>query len=225
MTEKLLDEKIKKQVKELFADLDQPVKILFFGSSKTNCEYCEETKSLISELVELDERFSLDVYDLENDIEIANKYNITKAPTTIIAAVKGNDIVNYGVQYAGIPAGHEFTSLVNSMLMVSKQDSGLSPQVREQLAKLDSPVNLKVFVTPTCPYCPRAVILAHQMAIESEFVVGEMVEAMEFPELSNQFAVSGVPHTVINDGNGEVVGAVPENHLLDEIKKSLSIAV
>ncbi len=225
MAEKLLDDNIKKQVKELFADLQHPVKILFFGSSKTNCEYCEETKGLISELVELDDRFSIDVYDLENDAEIAKQYQITKAPTTVIAAVKGDEIINYGVQYAGIPAGHEFTSLVNSMLMVSKQDSGLSPQVREQLAKLENPVNLKVFVTPTCPYCPRAVIVAHQMAIESKYVVGEMVEAMEFPELSNQFAVSGVPHTVINDGSGEVVGAVPENHLMDEINKSLSIAV
>jgi glutaredoxin-like protein len=111
------------------------------------------------------------------------------------------------------------------MLMVSKQDSGLAPSIREALAKVESPVNLKVFVTPTCPYCPRAVIVAHQMAIESQYVVGEMVEAMEFQELSNQFHVSGVPHTVINDGGGDVVGAVPEDHLMEEIQKVLAITV
>lgn len=225
MATKLLDDNIKKQVKELFADLENPVKVLFFGSGKENCEYCEETKGLLTEIVELDDRFSLEVYDLEENAELAEQYNVNKAPTTVIAAVKDGQIIDYGVQYAGIPAGHEFTSLVNSMLMVSKQDSGLAPAIREQLAALQSPVNLKVFVTPTCPYCPRAVIVAHQMAMESEFVTGEMVEAMEFPELSNQFHVSGVPHTVINDGQGDVVGAVPEANLMQEINKAVGIAV
>lgn len=225
MASKLLDENIIKQVKELFTDLDHPVKVLFFGSNKENCEYCEETKGLLSEIVAIDDRFSMETYDIETDADIAKQYNITKAPTTVIAAVKDDEIINYGVQYAGIPAGHEFTSLVNSMLMVSKQDSGLAPSIREALAKIESPVNLKVFVTPTCPYCPRAVIVAHQMAIESPYVVGEMVEAMEFQELSNQFHVSGVPHTVINDGGGDVVGAVPEDHLMEEIQKVLAITV
>jgi len=66
------------------------------------------------------------------------------------------------------------------------------------------------------------VYLAHQMAMESKFVTGEMVEAMEFPELSSQFNVSGVPHTIINNGSGEVVGAVPEARLMGEIEKALS---
>lgn len=225
MASKLLDENIIKQVKELFKDLENPVKVLFFGSDKENCEYCEETKGLLSEIIALDDRFSMETYDIESDAETAAQYNINKAPTTVIAAVKDGEVINYGVQYAGIPAGHEFTSLVNSMLMVSKQDSGLAPSIREALAKLESPVNLKVFVTPTCPYCPRAVIVAHQMAIESKYVVGEMVEAMEFQELSTKFNVSGVPHTVINEGGGDVVGAVPEEHLMEEIQKALSLTV
>ncbi len=223
MASKLLDENVIKQVKELFVDLNHPVKIIFFGSDKENCEYCQETQGLLSEIVALDERFSMEVYDIESDKEIAEQYQVDKVPTTLIAGVKDDQTINYGVQYAGIPAGHEFTSLVNSILMVSKQDSGLSPSIREALAKLEAPVNLKVFVTPTCPYCPRAVIVAHQMAIESPYMVGEMVEAMEFQELSNRFNVSGVPHTVINDGSGEVVGAVPEEHLMDEIQKALSL--
>ena len=84
---------------------------------------------------------------------------------------------------------------------------------------------MQVFVTPTCPYCPQAVILAHQMAMESEFVTGEMVEAMEFADLSNQFNVSGVPHTIINSGSGEVVGAVPESRLMNEIQKALKLEI
>ncbi len=48
-----------------------------------------------------------------------------------------------------------------------------------------------------------------------------MVEAMEFPMLSDQFGVSGVPHTVINAGMGDVVGAVPEAALLQKIQQAI----
>ena len=65
-------------------------------------------------------------------------------------------------------------------------------------------------------------MLAHQIAMESPFVQSEMVEAMEFQELSNRHGVSGVPQTTINDGAGTVVGAVPESNLVAEIQRALS---
>jgi predicted DsbA family dithiol-disulfide isomerase len=65
-------------------------------------------------------------------------------------------------------------------------------------------------------------VLAHQMALESPWVQAEMVEAIEFPDLSNRHHVSGVPQTTINDGAGAVVGAVPEEHLLAEILRSVN---
>ena len=64
-------------------------------------------------------------------------------------------------------------------------------------------------------------MLAHQMAMESPHVQAEMVEAMEFQELSNRHGVSGVPQTTINDGAGTVVGAVPESNLVAEIQRAL----
>ena len=59
------------------------------------------------------------------------------------------------------------------------------------------------------------------MAVESPLVQAEMVEAYEFPELSNQFNVNGVPHTTINAGAGTLVGAAPEEYLTAEILKAL----
>lgn len=49
----------------------------------------------------------------------------------------------------------------------------------------------------------------------------EMIEAMEFPELSDRNDVSGVPQTTINDGAGRLVGAAPESHLVAEIQRAL----
>jgi hypothetical protein len=60
------------------------------------------------------------------------------------------------------------------------------------------------------------------MAMESPMVEAEMIEAMEFPELSARHGVSGVPQTTINEGAGMVVGAVPEEYLIEEIQRALS---
>jgi hypothetical protein len=68
------------------------------------------------------------------------------------------------------------------------------------------------------------VVLAHQMALESELVIGEMIEATEFPDLAAKFNVNGVPHTVINAGVAEMIGAVPESYLVDKIKEALDKA-
>lgn len=225
MTTKLLDDQIKEQVREFFRELEAPVTLNFFGSEDNDCQYCLDTLALLEEIADLDEKISIKKMDIGKDYMAASKYNVEDAPAIVITTTKDGKEIDYGVRYLGIPAGHEFTSLINGIVMVSKQESGLSPAIRERLSKLEQPVNLKVFVTPTCPYCPRAVILAHQIAIESPYVSAEMVEAMEFAELSNQFGVSGVPHTVINMGAGEVVGAVPEDHLMGEIEKSMLITV
>lgn len=222
MASQLLDEKIKEQVTEFFAGLERPVKVLFFGSKQQNCEYCDETSGLLNEIAELNDLITVDEYDVEENSDIAKQYNIDKVPMTVIASMNENEITDYGIRLSGIPAGHEFTTLINDLVMVSKGDSGLSQPIKDKLASLSKPISLQVFVTPTCPYCPQAVILAHQMAMESKHVTGEMVEAMEFAELSNKFSVSGVPHTIINDGSGEVVGAVPEIKLMDEIEKVLA---
>jgi glutaredoxin-like protein len=213
----MLDENTKKQVIDVMAGLDQPVNLIFFSSKVNNCEYCSDTKNLLEEIAGLSEKISIQAFDLESEAPLARKYRIDKAPGFTIVGQLGNDEADYGIRYFGIPAGHEFTSLINDIILVSRRDSGLASPTREALAKLDKPVQLKVFVTPSCPYCPRAVVLAHQMALESPMIEAEMVEAMEFEELANKFNVSGVPHTIINDGKAEVVGAVPEEHLLQKI--------
>lgn len=218
----MLDDKIKSQIRDLFADLQHPVEILFFGSQeKSRCQYCEETKQLLEEVSGLSDLISLSVYDIDENAAMAGQYKVDGTPEFVLAGRDGDQILDYGIRFKGIPAGHEFTSLVNDLVMVSRRDSNLSEETRQFLSELTTPVHLQVFVTPTCPYCPRAVVLAHQFALESPMVEADMVEAMEFPELSDRFDVSGVPQTTINMGAGTVVGAAPEPQLVDEIRAAL----
>lgn len=145
---KILDEGITKQVQEVFKDLDKPVEVLFF-TSKDNCEYCEETQQLLEEVTSLSDKLSLTVKDLQEDAALAAEYRLDKAPAFAMLSKDGNTSTDYGIRFFGIPAGHEFTSLINDLLLVSKGDSGLSPQTRAYLAGLTEPVTLQVFVTPT----------------------------------------------------------------------------
>lgn len=148
MSEKLLSEDIVQQLKDVFNQLQSPVEVLFFGS-KNDCEYCEDTRQLVEELVAVSDKLNLQVHDMQEQAELARQYNVDKAPGLVLAVRDGDQIVDYGVRFAGIPSGHEFSSLVHDLVLVSSRDSGLSPQTRQFLGELKEPVLLQVYVTPT----------------------------------------------------------------------------
>ncbi len=144
----LLNEQVVQQILEVFQDLKEPVELLFFGSNQ-NCQYCDETRQLAEEVAEISDKVNLHVFDLDEDSNIAKSYNVDSAPYIIMAAKDGDGIQDLGVHFRGIPSGHEFTSFIQAILIVSSRDSGLSEQARTFIKALDKPINLQVFVTPT----------------------------------------------------------------------------
>lgn len=146
--EKLLNQQVVQQIGEAFAEVDHPVQILFFGSEE-NCEYCDQTQQLLSEVSEISDKVGLSIYDLKKDAAVAAQYKVDKAPAIVIASKDGDQIVDLGVQFSGIPAGYEFSSLISDIIIASKRDSGLSAATREFLKTLTQPLLLQVFVTPT----------------------------------------------------------------------------
>jgi glutaredoxin-like protein len=153
----LLSDSIITQVKEVFdAQLKQPVEVLFFGSEdEENCPYCADTRQLVSEVVALSDKLHLTAYDFDQDAQTAQTYHVDKVPSLVIAArgeegSPGRDsVTDFGVRYVGLPSGHEFSSLIHSLILVSGRDSGLNPQTRQFLSGLTKPIHLQVFVTPT----------------------------------------------------------------------------
>ncbi len=214
----LLSDKDKAAIKERLAGMTNPVKLVNF-TQELECQYCRETRMLMEELAELSDLITLEKYNFLTDKEEAEKYGLDKIPATIVM----DDNKDYGIRYFGIPSGYEFASLLEDILMVSSGDSGLEPESREKLATLEKPVHIQVFVTPTCPYCPMAVRLAHQIAFESDKVRGDMIEVTEFPHLGNKYGVMGVPKSIFNE-KVELEGAVPEPHFVEKVIEASKIS-
>ena len=144
----LLNEDIRNQVREAFNSLQEPVQVLFFGS-KEQCEYCDDTLKLVEEVTSLSDKLNLQVFDMEANAAVADRYNVSMSPGLVIAGEGENGPIDYGIRYAGIPSGHEFSSLIQDLILVSGRDSGLNQQTRDFLANLKEPIHLQVFVTPT----------------------------------------------------------------------------
>ncbi|MBE3582664.1 MAG: thioredoxin family protein [Limnochordaceae bacterium] len=224
----ILKEKDRQAVAERLESLAGPVKMLLFtdspsplilpGQASPPCPYCKEAAALVQELAELSPLLSAEVVELKKQPEKAQAFGVDKVPALVLLAGDGSDT---RVRFYGLPSGYEFATLLEDLLDVGQRASRLSQETKEFLATLKAPVHLQVFVTPTCPYCPQAVRLAHQMALESPWVQGDMIEAMEFQELAARYEVMGVPLTVINESQ-YIEGAVPEEHLVQALKEILA---
>lgn len=153
----LLNNDIQKQVRELLSELDVPVRLVVFTQGEggaLECEMCADTRELITEVAALSPKLSVEVRDFVGDAEIVETYGIDKVPAVAIVR-DGPTPVDYGIRLYGIPSGYEFSTLIEDIVMVSRGDPGLSAQTLAALEKLTGPVNIQVFVTPTCPHCPR----------------------------------------------------------------------
>jgi glutaredoxin-like protein len=120
------------------------------------------------------------------------------------------------ITFQGLPAGYEFATLLDAVERTSAGEPGLSLEMSERLAGLEAEVEVMVFVTPTCPYCPGAASMANRMAIASPKVRALVVEANEYPDLAQRYQVQGVPRTVVNR-SGAFVGALPEGQFIESV--------
>jgi glutaredoxin-like protein len=200
----LLTDEVRGQIRQALSGLTGPVKLITF-TQELDCQYCPEDRMLVQEIAALSDRLQFETHDFVLERPLAEKYRIERTPALVVEGAR-----DYGIRFYGIPAGFEFASLLEAIKMASAGSAELSPFIREQLRTLTLPLDIKVFVTLTCPYCPIQVNLAHRMAMASELITASMVESTEFPELAAQFKVLGVPRTVVNN-TIQIEGTMPDD--------------
>ncbi len=163
----------------------------------------------------MNDNIDLQVFDIDKNQDQVDKYQIKRVPSIVILYKDNND---KGIRFNGIPAGYEIHSLMAAVKDTAGVESGITEEQKNRISKIDKNIHIQVFVTPTCPHCPTAVIYAHKIAERNDKVVGEMIEATTFPDLSQKYGVRGVPKIIINETH-EFVGAQPLDVFLDTIEK------
>lgn len=201
--------------KQLEPSLSRNVRLVLFTQDDGRPSN-EEARSLIQEITALSSKVVSNSYDFTRNSEEARKLKVDKSPA--IAVMSENE--DFGIRFYGVPGGYELKVLVEDIIRVSRSDSGLSEETKKTLASIDKPVHIQVFVTPTCPYCPSATTIAHQLAQESRMISADMVEVTEFPQLAQKYGVMSVPKVVINESE-EFTGALPERKFLEKILKAI----
>jgi glutaredoxin-like protein len=199
-----------------FAALQRPVTLLFFAQALDEGDACLQTRQILGELTPLSDRIRVEEVNFVLEPERAARYGVDRVPA-IVPVTTGDDgqARDSRIRFLGIPAGYEFASLVRAVSLVGGAPSQLSEASVAHLARVDRPMTVQVFSTPTCPHCPRAITLAHEMAWANPNITAYAVEVTEYPDLAQRYHVTGVPKTVVDD-RYEILGALPEPAFVEQ---------
>lgn len=199
-----------------------PVKIDYFTQKELDlvvpgrepCAYCKPAREMLQELAALSDLISLRVHNIEDEREAAAKFGVERIPGIVLRGRNGASFKFYGM-----PGGTGFPSFLDTIVDVSRNEVLFSQDSVKALGKLKEDVRVKVFVTPTCPYCPMMARAAFQMSLVNPHIKAEVIEVNEFPDLARRYNVTAVPLTVIED-RVAIPGAVPEKALVEQLLKA-----
>jgi glutaredoxin-like protein len=207
----LIQDEQKERIKsQLAQDLMAPVRVVMF-TQQMECEFCVQTRQLITEVAALNDKIQAEVRDFVADSELANQFGVDKVPAIVLLGER-----DYGIRFYGMPYGYEFQTFMSALAIVSKGRTDLSERTKAQLHAIRVPVHIQVFVTLTCPECSTGASMAHKFALENELIRADVIDASEFPQLAVKYGVMGVPKIVVNE-KIEFVGVVAEELFLRHV--------
>lgn len=149
----LISEQDRAAIAQMFEEsLVDPVQLVLFTTppsllfvpGREECATCKDVQTLTEELVDISDRLSLQVYNLEREPEAARRYGVSRVPTLMVIGPETGS-----VRYYGAPAGYEFSTLLHDIELVSQGKTDLATETREALGAISEPIHIQVFVTPT----------------------------------------------------------------------------
>lgn len=191
-SEQAMLEQAQAQLAGVFDKMPYEVPLLLFTSPIKNEVFSQAARQVIRALRELTPKITLLEYDLSH--KIAQKWKVKHTPTLLF------DPERYNVRWLGAPMGEEGRTFVEALIMMGYKKTNLSEESLKVLGKIQSPRNIKIFVSPTCPYCPQQAVNALKVAIEKpELVSLEIIDIQVNPEIADQYSAQSVPQAFANE--------------------------
>jgi len=185
------------------------------GSKFRKCMACEGTYELLKTLEEFSNgKLNVVEISIEENQEEAKKYNVTRIPAILFVDEEEREIIRYSAH----PTGSEFVPFLNSIQYFSGVRPYYADQILTHLKKINKS-EMKIFITPTCPYCPATVPVLTLFAIVSKGkITAEVIDVNLNPDIARKYGVQGVPLTVVNESE-RIVGMFTPQDLLDKLTK------
>ena len=143
------------KLRDAFAEMTRAVRLLFFTQT-LGCETCPQTRRILDELPPLSDKITIEEVNVILDGERVKRYGVDRAPAVAIeyqgspgSQDPENQWMDSRIRFIGTPAGYEFMSLVQAVLLAGGRESMLSAASRDRIAAIDRPISMQVFTTPT----------------------------------------------------------------------------
>jgi thioredoxin reductase (NADPH) len=181
-----------KQLRAAFEQLPNQIPVYLFVIRGKEDVFVEANRQVMRAFRELTDKITFREYTLDH--EMASRWNVTEAPTLVIAPER------YNIRWVGAPMGEEARTLLETLMLVGMGRSNVSEQSAKVLSKLDAPRRIKVFVSPSCPYCPQQAVNAVRAAVERPDLVSlEIIDIQARPDIAQQYSAHSVPMAFANE--------------------------
>ncbi|HAS87906.1 MAG TPA: thioredoxin reductase [Desulfovibrio sp.] len=187
-----IPEESRDYLEKLFAGFKNPVTIEVYTAEGGHREYNEFTLNICRAFNVMGDKIELREYAV--DSEMGKKRNIITTPTVLISPDK------YDIRFLGAPAGEEGRALVEALNLASKGIDNISEHTQEILDPLEEDRQIKIFASPTCPYCPGQAINAFKAAVaRPDKISAWNISTLDNENMAREYNVGSVPHTDINN--------------------------
>jgi len=209
-------------LKQFFAErLTGPVKVEHFTQrqlsiivpGREDCRFCDEVRQMLTELRGLSPRITLQVHELSEARALAARYGVERVPATVLRGQQNRPLL-----IEGLPSGALFPGLVEGIAFLSTGTTYLDTRTRRRLDRIRDDIQLRVFVSPTSEFSLAMMRSALAFAIENHHVRTTIVEAEEFPRLTDAYRIRALPFTIVGE-RVSFTGAVDDATLLDQLVK------
>ena len=187
-----------------------PVRLVFFTQS-FGCDACLAARSVVNEIASLSDQVTVEEYNFILEKEEVALFDIELVPALAVVGER-----DQGIRFYGVPSGHERASIVDAIILAATGEAGISADSQAVAESVDRPVDIKVFVTPNCAFCPQIVRIAYGLAACSDQITTSVIQATEYPDLVQRYQVTGAPKTIV-DNQVEILGVQPEDDFVRQV--------
>lgn len=186
------------QLQAAFEKMPNEIEIYLFTSKRKDDVFSESARKVIRSFRELTPKIKLKEHDLNH--QLAQAWKVENAPTMVF------NPDTHSIRWLGAPVGEEGRTFLELILLLGFGDANLSDASKKVIAKIDSSRDVKIFVSPTCPYCPQQSVNGIRAAIEKPDLISlELIDIQCNPEIAQHYHAHSVPQTYSDDiliGNG-----------------------